>query len=54
MAPNTDTDSNTEPRTDRTYNYLEFEGDDGVVAVIQDVEQYTAWIQSTLSVPVER
>lgn len=39
---------------DREYQYIEYESSDDTVAVIQDCENESAWVQSTVSMPVER
>lgn len=39
--------------TDR-YKFVEYEGERGRVAIIQDVQNEQAWIQSNVTAPVER
>jgi hypothetical protein len=52
------TDADTEPEptaTDRDrYRYVQYDDGGGTVYVLQDTENHRAWIQSTLSVAVER
>lgn len=51
----TDTQSDTQRRTaDDRYRYVEYDTDGSTVSIIQDSENQRAWIQSTLSVDVER
>lgn len=35
------------------YQYIEYESEDDTVVVIQDCENESAWIQSTVSQPIE-
>jgi hypothetical protein len=37
----------------REYHYIEYESNDDTVSVIQDCQNESAWLQSTVSVPVE-
>lgn len=41
----------TEPEPNK-YRYVEYERDVGTVAVIQDVDNDDAWIESTVASPV--
>lgn len=36
------------------YREMEYADDDGVVTIFQDVENDRAWVQSDVTVPVER
>jgi hypothetical protein len=36
------------------YRTMEYDGEDGVVTIFQDVENDRAWVQSDTTIPVER
>lgn len=40
--------------TEEEYRYFEYETEHETVTVIQDERNQSAWLQSTVSVPVER
>lgn len=42
------------PLHEQDYQYIEYESEHATVAVIHDCENEKAWIQSTVSVPVEQ
>ena len=45
--------STDEAGEDGEYQYIEYESDDETVVVIQDHDNESAWIQSTVSIPIE-
>ncbi|MDS0297516.1 hypothetical protein NDI76_02015 [Halogeometricum sp. S1BR25-6] len=49
----TPTNSADEGETNGEYQYIEYESDDETVVVIQDHDNESAWIQSTVSIPIE-
>ncbi|ADQ68427.1 hypothetical protein GL213_14315 [Halogeometricum borinquense] len=46
------TNPNDDSAVKPAYQYIEYESGDNTVAVIQDCENESAWVQSTISEPV--
>lgn len=55
MTTNTHTDTKDANATNGSrYRYVEYTDDGNTVSIIQDAENHRAWIQSTVSAPLER